>query len=634
MDNQMPAKTSSAKTPLLPVWLWFWLGVYITSLPGLISYLIYLFHDVFAQYYTWSVEVSGENSFFELLRVINLYEIAAYILVLIGVVSILFAQVRGRHIERKYKLTKQDGKPAIQEVTSFVRQYVPHLQVKANLLSPIDQFAIIYPLGFRKPALGIFNKLIMLWRSDRKTAEAILMHEIAHVRQGDTIVLGAGSLFKTAVSYRRILVEHSQAWWVIPLLIIFYPLMFLVRPLVQLGIVLSTILMGLDKFAHYVSLAMNTWAGSALPVFIAMTVWLLLWKWLEPWWDKFFTCSKITRDRSYFGVLALSAVVLAVVAFCVRVIALLPVYPGPIAQSTSIPTHDSSFPTSPKPIPTVSGNYYKIGQVFQAGNAQVIVLGWETLTNSSDLQGTKDKKIIRVEIAVRNNGRDTIAPLVSCARLKDVAGNEYHFSVNDSDNSIIINRALPSGAPKPGEKIHGIISFLVNQNSDGIQFIYIANPPQDMTRSYVALTDDTSRRISPPETLPESNKPFSASLNQALLLKDFTVTVTKVWTIDSKNFAPDPGNKLIALDLTIKNTSNTIFKISNIFSFELDDENGITYSPGAIATAEIEKKLPASDLAPGQQVSLSIGFELPETLKKAWLQYILDNGATIELEIP
>ena len=743
MNNQ-----TSAQTSLLPVWLWFWLGVYIVSFPNMIGYLIYLFRDSFAQYYTWSVEVGGETSFFELLRAINLYEIAAYIVILVGVVYILFPRVRGRITEQKYKLTVRDENPAIQEITAFVRQYVPHAQVKANLLRT-DLFAITYPLGFRKPVLGVFGKLVKLWRSDRKTAEAILLHEIAHIRQGDTLVLGAGSLFETTVSYwvwvflllvfipvllytggaffngslylsqaiqflvlswigeflttfsvfilplagiwsselladrlateevksnetmqkamallaeekgwqwkekifagathpptplRRFLAGRTQSRWVILVLTIFFPLMYPVRLLVMLGALLPSLPTGLGSFAHNVSLAVNTWAGSALPVFIAMVVWLLLWNWLEPWWGKLFNGLESRRDRSYLGVLELSAVVPVVAALCAGVLTRIPVYPGPPGpvQPTAAPTQvsansNTSKRASPTPVPTVSGSHYKIGQVFQAGDAQVIVLGWEAQTSSPDLQGTKDKKIIRVEVAVRNNGKDTIAPLVSCVRLRDASGSEYHYSVNDSDNNIIVNRDLPSGAPKSGEKIHGMVSFLVDQNSDGLQFIYVANPPQDMTRAYVALTNDPSGRISPPETLPDSSNPANASLNQALALKDFTVTVTKVWTIDSIVFAPDPGNKLIALDLTIKSTGSRTFKISNIFSFELEDENGITYPAGAIATAATGNKLPQEDLAPGKQVSLSIGFKLPETLKKARLQYILDDSAIIGLEIP
>ncbi len=44
--------------------------------------------------------------------------------------------------------------------------------------------------------------------------------------------------------------------------------------------------------------------------------------------------------------------------------------------------------------------------------------------------------------------------------------------------------------------------------------------------------------------------------------------------------------------------------------------------------------MPKEDVAPGNQVNLSIGFELPETLKKARFLYVLDDSKTIELDIP
>lgn len=42
----------------------------------------------------------------------------------------------------------------------------------------------------------LFGGLLKLWRGDRETAEAVLLHETAHHRQGDPAILGAGSLFE------------------------------------------------------------------------------------------------------------------------------------------------------------------------------------------------------------------------------------------------------------------------------------------------------------------------------------------------------------------------------------------------------------------------------------------------------
>ena len=54
----------------------------------------------------------------------------------------------------------------------------------------------MYPLGYRSAALAVFAGLIKLWCSDRQAAEAVLLHEIAHYRSGDTHIIGTGSFFE------------------------------------------------------------------------------------------------------------------------------------------------------------------------------------------------------------------------------------------------------------------------------------------------------------------------------------------------------------------------------------------------------------------------------------------------------
>lgn len=764
MSTHAHAPASPARTPLLPVWLWFWVGVYLLTLPGLISYLATLAQDVVAQYYTWSVQVGGETSFFEMLRATNLYELAAYGLVLVGVLLTLLPHVRCFYEEHKHKLVEAPRNPAVQEITAFVRQYVPHIQVRANTTRNAENYIITYPRGFRKPALGVFRNFFHLWRSDRKAAEAILLHEIAHVRQGDTLMLGAGSFFEQAVggwvvvfllfvclpltlytggsiieasnqlnqlgifslgrylsriaqilassalsligefmltfsivlmplagiwtselladyiaakevdsdemmrhaiqrlsapkswvgqiiagathppmALRKLLIEHINDRWAMILLISIFPLMFVVRLLVRLGSLLPNMLEGAENFGGYVQIAIHSWASSSFPYFVAMAVWLLLWWWAEPLWDRFFTRSAGVQHRPPFGPLAIGALVSVGIALLAGVASALTSPAAPI----------SITPTSPP------SSTYKIGQVFQVGDAQVVVTGWETLTSlteaqqsrigleanlahsvdtltgSPDEQVASDKKIIRVSIAVRNNGSDTIAPLVSCAQLQDDAGRNYHYSYDQNKNSVITSLDLPSGAPKPGERLQGKISFLVDRDANNISFIYIANPPVDMSSATVPLTDDPAGAVSPPETLPaSSNTADTTPEGQPLSLDGLTVTVDKVWPIENKLFTPDAGKRFVALNLTLNNTSDKTFQIANIFMFELVDDNGITITPGAIATGATGKQIPSQDLDPGQHVSISLGFEVPDTLKQAKLQYMLDSKQSVKVALP
>ncbi|MGO8888133.1 MAG: hypothetical protein ACLQB1_00225, partial [Streptosporangiaceae bacterium] len=56
-----------------------------------------------------------------------------------------------------------------------------------------DQMARIYPVGWRTARIAFFRPLPELWRRDREAAQAILLHEVAHRRHGDQLVVGLGS---------------------------------------------------------------------------------------------------------------------------------------------------------------------------------------------------------------------------------------------------------------------------------------------------------------------------------------------------------------------------------------------------------------------------------------------------------
>jgi len=90
--------------------------------------------------------------------------------------------------------------PALKDIAGFVHEHAPEIEVKGNLLRT-DHLAFVYPLGYRKRAMALFGGVVRLWRSDRKAAEAVILHEVAHGRNGDVLIVGAGSLFTTLVRY-------------------------------------------------------------------------------------------------------------------------------------------------------------------------------------------------------------------------------------------------------------------------------------------------------------------------------------------------------------------------------------------------------------------------------------------------
>jgi Zn-dependent protease with chaperone function len=117
--------------------------------------------------------------------------------VFVGVLTIFVPKIRTARLERQFRLSAPPQKIAVmQEICDFIYQNAPRIVVRANL-QRFDQLAFAYPVGYQKAAIALFGGFIKLWRMDQKAAQAVLLHEIAHYRQGDVMIVGAGSFFKT-----------------------------------------------------------------------------------------------------------------------------------------------------------------------------------------------------------------------------------------------------------------------------------------------------------------------------------------------------------------------------------------------------------------------------------------------------
>ena len=73
----------------------------------------------------------------------------------------------------------------------FVGQHDPSIRLRATTRD--DQMARIYPVSWRTARIAVFRPLPELWRRDREAAQAILLHEVAHRRHGDQLVVGLAS---------------------------------------------------------------------------------------------------------------------------------------------------------------------------------------------------------------------------------------------------------------------------------------------------------------------------------------------------------------------------------------------------------------------------------------------------------
>ena len=176
---------------LMPPWLWVWLISDVALLiPAEISDVRYQIAE-----YTGHGDVSPQLTAgvpYKLLFLFALLAALTYAILALGAIAAVFPHIRGRWVESRHRLAGSND-AVIAEMQRFVSQYDPAIQLRVGVSN--RQAARIYPVGWRTARIAVFLPLSRLWNRDRRAAEAILLHEIAHRRHGDQFIVGLGSPF-------------------------------------------------------------------------------------------------------------------------------------------------------------------------------------------------------------------------------------------------------------------------------------------------------------------------------------------------------------------------------------------------------------------------------------------------------
>ena len=178
---------------MMPPWLWLWLaGDVAVLIPAEASnerhqIALYTGHGEIAPQVTAGAP-------YTLLLVFTILSGLTYAIFAAGVIATVFPRLRGRRVERRLGLPPDgadDDGAVLGEMQLFVGQHDPSIRLRAAARD--DQLARIYPVGWRAARIAVFRPLSGLWRRDREAAQAVLLHEVAHRRHGDQLVVGLGS---------------------------------------------------------------------------------------------------------------------------------------------------------------------------------------------------------------------------------------------------------------------------------------------------------------------------------------------------------------------------------------------------------------------------------------------------------
>lgn len=198
----MPAASSPRSPPPradpgpLPPWLWLWAASLVALVPRLVGDA----WSTVATFRSWVVPPLGLEPWLgPILLLLLLLQNLPALVFLLGIALALVPGRRAPRLERRFALAPIAGRGgALAEIEAFVRAHAPRLELRANLrrMAPI---AFVYPTGLRSARLAVMGGLVKLWRSDPASARAVLLHEIAHQRQGDPAIIGIGSLLAPAL---------------------------------------------------------------------------------------------------------------------------------------------------------------------------------------------------------------------------------------------------------------------------------------------------------------------------------------------------------------------------------------------------------------------------------------------------
>ena len=175
----------------MPPWLWVWLiGYLLASMPQEIS----LLHSLIVTYFGHGSALSQAvcRGVVTVERLALIFDLLIYGVIVAGAAAAMFPHLRGRWVEWRFRLVSDD-RPIMAEIQRFVNFHDPSVSLRLTIRS--DQMARIYPVGWRGARIAVFRPLPALWRHDREAAQAVLLHEVAHRRQGDQLIVGLGSPF-------------------------------------------------------------------------------------------------------------------------------------------------------------------------------------------------------------------------------------------------------------------------------------------------------------------------------------------------------------------------------------------------------------------------------------------------------
>jgi len=147
--------------------------------------------------------------------------------------------------------------------------------------------------------------------------------------------------------------------------------------------------------------------------------------------------------------------------------------------------------------------------------------------------------------------------------------------------------------------------------------------PQLVNTQLVATSVSSGTEAIPTADTSTPEPPKEFKVGDAVKIGDSVLMVIGWSEVAGDQFIkPDEGNKFIAVDLLIINTSSSSASISSLLQASLKDETGQKYQPDLLATTATKKDSPDGELSAGERIRGTEGFQIPQDAKG--LEFVFD----------
>ncbi|MFB7380400.1 hypothetical protein ACFC6U_28605 [Kitasatospora purpeofusca] len=180
------------RPPGPPPWLWLLVGLYLSQLPGTVTWWTAQVEDLLGLG-AYPEQVAGTGGFRALLA-LSVAQLAPTAFLLAGILALPLPRLRCRFTEWRHGLRRPLPGEPFAEIQRFLAERAPGVELRVSPTRS-ELTARVYPAGPRATRIAAFVPLTVLWRRDRAAAETLLLHELGHHRNGEQHVAGLGSPF-------------------------------------------------------------------------------------------------------------------------------------------------------------------------------------------------------------------------------------------------------------------------------------------------------------------------------------------------------------------------------------------------------------------------------------------------------